>query len=196
MVLGRRFPHGEKERSDAFRLWPGAVAELPAVNVIRAIGLLVAPVALALGGTCPAPAAAPKAATCQVAGLIVDHFPTPRPWRWLGACPNGRAEGLGALRMGTEEEAQTFFFGRMHGGRPVAGYLQEGARIRLAHGFTPAGVPIPPDSSYNIDQRHAAFVLGSRAALATSRWFAACGNRASARWYRQRARDILDAEGE
>jgi hypothetical protein len=74
--------------------------------------------------------------------------------------------------------------------------LEGEAVIRLAHAFTPAGVPIPPDSSYNIDQRHAAFVLGSRAALAASRWFAARGNRASARWYRERARDILDAEGE
>jgi hypothetical protein len=177
-------------------MWIGAAAKLPAVNVIRTVAVLVAPVALILGGTCPAPAVRPKVATCQVAGLIVDHFPTPRPWHWLGECPNGRAEGLGTLRMGTEEDAQTFFFGRMHAGRPVAGYLQEGARIRLAHAFTPAGVPIPPDSSYNIDQRHAAFVLGSRAALATSRWFAARGNRASARWHREKAQDILDAEGE
>jgi hypothetical protein len=170
------------------------VAELPAVSVARTFALVIAPAALAFGAAAPAICAKPNPTACQASGLIGEHIPTPQPWRWLGECPNGRAEGLGVLRMGTAESGYTFFYGRMHGGRPVAGYLQRDLWVRLAYGFTPAGLPIEPDVRNNMDQRHAVFVLGSRAAMATSRWFAARGNRASARWYRERARDILDVE--
>jgi hypothetical protein len=140
----------------------------------------------------PAIGASPKAVSCQATAPIMEDFPRHRPWRWLGECPNGVADGLGVLRMGNEEQT-TFFFGRMHAGRPVAGYLDMGVTM-LAYSFTPAGVAIAPDGSNNMDQSHAVFLLGSRAALATSRWFAARGNRASASWYRERAREILDGE--
>jgi hypothetical protein len=158
----------------------------------RTIAVVVATAALALGASCTAIGATPKAVSCQAEAPIVEHFSWKRPWRWLGECPGGRAEGLGVLRMGTEEDT-TFFYGRMHAGRPVAGYLDMGTVI-LAHAFTPAGVAIEPDSSYNMDQRNAVFLLGSRAAMATSRRFAARGDRASARWYRQKSRDILYGE--
>ena len=159
----------------------------------RTIAVVVATAALALGASCTAIGATPKAVSCQAEAPIVEHFSWKRPWRWLGECPGGRAEGLGVLRMGDGQEGTTLFFGRMHAGRPVAGYLDKGTII-LAYAFTPAGVAIEPDSSYNMDQRHSVFVLGSRAAMATSRWFAARGNHASARWYREQAREILDGE--
>jgi hypothetical protein len=157
------------------------------------IALVVATVASALGASFPVIGAKPMGASCQATAPIAEHFSRNRPWHWLGECPGGRAEGLGVLRMGDGQEGTTLFFGRMHAGRPVAGYLDKGTII-LAYAFTPAGVAIEPDSSYNMDQRNAVFLLGSRAAMATSRRFAARGDRASARWYRQKSRDILYGE--
>jgi hypothetical protein len=162
------------------------------MTLVRRIALAIAPTALVLLTFESPIGAKPTAMSCQARAPIIEDFPRNRPWRWLGECPGGRAEGLGVLLMGSEEE-MTHFYGRMHAGRPVAGYLDRGTAI-LAYAFTPAGVAILPDSSYNMDQRHAVFVLGSRAATATSRWFAARGNRASARWYREKAREILEGE--
>ena len=162
--------------------------------MVRTIAMLVAPAALALGAVDPVMGAGPKAAPCQAAAPIMTGFPTPRPWRWLGECPGGRAGGLGVLRLGTDE-GMTFFVGRMHAGRPVAGLLDKGATLMLAKAFTPAGVAIPPDGNHP-GEAHAVFVLASQAARATSRWFAARGNRASANWYREMAHDILDGEPE
>lgn len=163
-----------------------------------AIALLTATAALALGAWCPVIGATPKAVSCQVKAPILAYFKTPRPWRWLGACPNGRAEGLGVLRMGPDEGEFASFYGRMHAGRPVAGLLDMGGSAAVASAFTPAGVAIQPDDYRPQDpqEQHRVFVLASRAALATSRWFAARGNRASAQWYRERARDLLDGEPE
>ena len=157
----------------------------------RTIALVVATVASALGASCPVIGAKATGVSCQATAPIMDYFPTPRPWRWLGQGPTRRAVGLGVVRMGKEEET-TFFFGRMHAGRPVAGYLDKGT-IRLARAFTPAGAVIQPDPN-RWEEGHAVVVLGSRAALATSRWFAARGNGAAASWYRDKARGILDGE--
>lgn len=176
----------------------GAFAVLPPMTVVRSIAMLVTSATLSHVAVSPATGAAKKAATCQVIAPIMETVPRPRPWRWLGECPNGRAEGLGVLRMGTDEGEVTSFYGRMHAGRPVAGLLDMGGSVALAKAFTPAGVAIEPDGHYpeGPKEHHGVFVLGSRAALATSRWFAARGNGASARWYRSRAREILDGEPE
>ncbi|WP_420136821.1 hypothetical protein [Sphingomonas sp.] len=159
--------------------------------MVRTIAMLVAPAALALGTMGPAIGATPKAVSCQATAPIMQHFSTPRPWRWLGDCPNGRAEGLGVLRMGSEDEL-TMFIGRMHAGRPVAGLLDHGL-LMMAKAFTPAGVAIQPDGNHP-EEKTAVFTTARRAALATSRWLAARGNHASAAWYRDMADGIRETE--
>jgi hypothetical protein len=116
---------------------------------------------------------------------IMNHFQTPRPWRWLGECPKGHAEGLGVLRMGNDDRL-TLFLGRMHAGRPVAGLLDAGPSLSVAKAFTRTGVAIEPDGNVPAEKT-AVFALARRAALATARWLAARGNRASAAWYRDKA---------
>lgn len=162
------------------------------MTVIRTIAMLVAPAALAVGAVPPAIGAAPKAAACQATAPIMEHFATPRPWRWLGECPNGRAEGLGVLRMGNDD-GLTMFIGRMHAGRPVAGLLDRGASLSVAKAFTPAGVAVEPDG--NVPQEKTrVFLTARRAALSASRWLAARGNRWSAEWYRDMADGIQETE--
>jgi hypothetical protein len=159
--------------------------------VDRTIALALAAAALALGATFPAVGAAPKASHCQAEAPITEHFRTPRPWRWLGECPNGRAEGLGVLRMGTDDGI-TLFIGRMHAGRPVRGLLDQGLLV-AAKGFTPAGVVIPTDGEFP-EEKTAVFTTARRAALAASRWLAARGNRGSADWYRDYADGVRETE--
>ena len=163
------------------------------MTAVRTITTLApAAAALALGAVGTAIGAAPKLGSCQAAAPIIDHFSTNRPWRWLGECPNGRAEGLGVLRMGTDDDGFTLFIGRMHAGRPVAGLLDKGL-LMVAKAFTPAGVAIQPDGNVP-EEKQAVFTLARRAALTTSRWLAARGSRASAAWYREKADGIREPE--
>ena len=163
------------------------------MTVLGALGMLAA---AAAGGTMePWLGAVPKPMPCQASAPIMPAFTTARPWRWLGACPAARAEGAGVLVLGTSER-NTFFVGRMHAGRPVAGMLYERMGLPIpVKTFTAAGVAVQPDGDRPAEQ-HAVFVLASRAALATSQWLAAHGNRAGAGWYRDLSREIREGEPE
>lgn len=162
--------------------------------IVRGIAMLVALTALVGADDYPYLGRVAKSAPCQVKAPIMAHVETPKPWRWLGTCLGGHAEGIGVLVMGTSENS-TFFTGRMHAGRPIAGMLDGSPGTIPVKAFSAAGVAIAPDGNHPNEQ-HGVFLLASRAALATSQWLAAHGNRAAAAYYRDRSKNILDGEPE
>lgn len=116
------------------------------------------------------------------------------PTYWIGACPGGKADGLGVLRRRDGADAGEVFYGELKDGVPVIGVIDT---ARGNQGGLIAGRWKDGDLATNEDnawQDNAdAFTAASRAAQAASAVFKAQKNEASARYYAQQAK-MLDEQ--
>lgn len=116
------------------------------------------------------------------------------PTYWIGACPSGKADGLGVLRRRDGAEAGEVFYGELKDGVPVLG-VTDTARGNLggliAGRWKDGDLATGEDSVWqdNTD----AFTAASKAAQAASAVFKAQNNEASARYYAQQAK-MLDEQ--
>ncbi|MFV0923086.1 hypothetical protein ACR720_10425 [Sphingomonas parapaucimobilis] len=137
------------------------------------------------------PAAVTGKTPCAIARPTITRA---APARWLGACSQGRAEGIGVLRIGTGEPYE-FFLGEVRAGRPVRGL------IKTINGWYPiarfdAHMTAVNPRSWEPRQAHDLYVLAVKSADATGRRFATAGNLGSARYYQRLARQIAEGEPE
>ncbi len=116
------------------------------------------------------------------------------PAHWLGDCSEGRAEGIGVLRIGTHEPFE-YFFGAAHAGRPVRGLIKAANGWYAATRFDARMNMVNPRSE-DPNEAHATYILAVKATQATARRFAMAGNRGSARYYERLAKQIADGEPE
>jgi hypothetical protein len=115
--------------------------------------------------------------------------------RWLGACPNGAAEGLGVLRSG-EQEPYAFFAGRMQSGRPVDGLLMLCAGGWMAAVRFDAGLHVVSSDGLDPKEDDRVFAQARAAALETAEIFRRAGNSASADYYSRLAQRIVEGRPE
>ncbi len=117
------------------------------------------------------------------------------PGRWLGACPDGTADGLGVIRAGTAEP-YAFFVGRMQGGRPADGLLilREGGWM-VAVRFD-AGLHVVSSDGLKPEDDDRVFQQAHAAALETAARFRQEGNKASADYYTLLGRRITEGRPE
>ena len=116
------------------------------------------------------------------------------PSQWLGACPAGRASGLGVIRSG-KSEPYKFFAGEAQAGRPSKGLLITPDGWFAAAAFESDGKRRDITSG-DPNAYHALYVLASRAAAATAQRFKVAGNTASAAYYARLSKRIADGEPE
>jgi hypothetical protein len=117
-------------------------------------------------------------------------FREPPEWQpytanWTGPCVGGVADGLGVLRVYDHSQAVAAFYGRMHEGKMVMGVI-ESANGYLAGRFNDSTLAKSDDRDIFI----AAFRDASAAADAASEVFKSQGNAASARYYRDKAKQL------
>jgi hypothetical protein len=146
--------------------------------------------AILAGLLCAAPSSA-GTAPCRVQP-VADFGNAPA--QWLGACPAGRADGLGVIRSGRAEPYK-FFSGEVRAGRPVRGLLITEDGWFAAASFDADGRRRDITSG-DPNAYHALYVLAARSASASAQRFAAAGNRASATYYQRLAKKIADGEPE
>lgn len=141
-------------------------------------------VAALIAATC---AYSPAAAAVCAAAAPADLGPGTATW--LGACPKGRADGLGVLRARRQTGTQ-FFYGRMKAGRPATGVVTTAKGDLIpAWRFDRALKPVD-DASGDRSSSVATFDTAAAGARAASARLRVAGNRASARFYAQKARDL------
>ncbi|WP_208507340.1 hypothetical protein [Variovorax paradoxus] len=113
---------------------------------------------------------------------------------WVGACPGGKAAGLGMLRNREGAKAGNAFYGEMREGIPVMGAIDfDGGGYRV--GRFVEGDLGSRDGSWQ--ERHDGFEAALRAARAVSAHYVETKNPASARHYAEVARQLdiqLDAD--
>lgn len=113
---------------------------------------------------------------------------------WIGACPGGKAAGLGMLRNRDGAKAGNAFYGEMREGVPVMGAIDfDGSGYRV--GRFVEGDLGSREGSWQ--ERHNGFEAALRAARAVSAHYAENKNPASARYYAKIAKQIdtqLDAD--
>jgi hypothetical protein len=117
-------------------------------------------------------------------------FRQPPEWQpytanWTGPCIGGVADGLGVLRVYNQSQAVTAFYGRMREGRMVTGVI-DGANGYLAGRFDDSALVKSDDRDTFI----AAFRDASAAANAAGEVFQSQGNAASAKYYRDKAKQL------
>ncbi len=147
--------------------------------------------ALAVASTLAAQPPSHAAAFPQTCRTAVPARYLWQPSQWLGACINGRAEGLGVLRIGRGAPF-AFLVGRMKAGRPASGLLfNPDKSYAAARGFDSNGGILPADGDYPKEQDRvwAEAVLAARA---TADRLARAGNAASAAYYRRFASEIAN----
>lgn len=152
--------------------------------MIRACALFVLGTA-ALGAGC-SPAAIAQTARCAT---VVPAEIRGGPSNWLGECANGKAAGVGVLRVGARAPF-SFFFGRMIAGMPRTGLVMLGSgNIMPTRGLSATGtvLPIGGDNAQEQDRAWADAAAGARLA---ARRYAAAGNKGSASYYTGWARKI------
>ncbi|MDJ0275748.1 hypothetical protein QLH51_02875 [Sphingomonas sp. 2R-10] len=156
--------------------------------------LFVAAAAAAIACACTADSGATAAADTSAACKVLPPADLGRrPLRWLGACSNGLAQGLGVLRLG-ERAPYQFFLGRVADGRPVQGLLRaEDTQLMTAYRFDRALKVVQPDG-LRPNETAAVFRTGTAGANATAQRFEAAGNRGSAAYYARMAREIAGSE--
>ena len=116
------------------------------------------------------------------------------PTYWIGACPDGKADGLGVLRRRDGAAAGEVFYGELKGGVPVVGVVDtaRGNQGGLIAGRWKDGDRATREDSAWQDNADA-FTAASKAAQAASALFKAQKNEASARYYVQQAK-MLDKQ--
>jgi len=105
--------------------------------------------------------------------------------RWFGRCQNGRAEGLGVLRVYTRDGAGEAFYGEFVAGGPRIGVIETAGGF-VAGRFS-GGVVIPSSEAQTFVD---AFRAAARAAMAASTKLRAEGNMASADFYARKAKQL------
>lgn len=116
------------------------------------------------------------------------------PTYWIGACPGGKADGLGVLRRRDGADAGEVFYGELKDGVPAIGVIDtaRGNQGGLIAGRWKDGDLTTGEDSVWQDNTDA-FTAASKAAQAASAVFKAQNNEASARYYAQQAK-MLDEQ--
>lgn len=109
--------------------------------------------------------------------------------KWLGACPGGRAEGLGVLRANAAAGPR-LFFGRMKAGRPETGVVATASGDFIPAWRYDRALYRVEDPSGDRGSSVATFDVAAAAARVAAKRLRAAGNKASAAYYATRARDL------
>jgi hypothetical protein len=142
-------------------------------------------VCMILGSICALVARTECLAQGSKESAAACHFLRPRDLAtgatvWIGACPNGRADGAGVLRVTRRGEEQHFFFGTMAAGQPTRGLITQDDNDDVV-GYRFAGTrAIEPTSRAQIAEIYQA---ASEGAAAAANYFRERGNAASAKYY-------------
>jgi hypothetical protein len=117
-------------------------------------------------------------------------FEAPLDWsaanvRWVGAYAQGRAHGHGVLRHLKHGAADKVFYGRFEKGFPVLGVIDVKDSGYIAGRYVAGKFDLSGDSRAVLV---AALEEAEKAAKATARKFEKEGNRASAKYYRDKAK--------
>lgn len=125
------------------------------------------------------------------AGLACS-FEVPAQWsreatRWDGECSDGRAHGLGVLKEYRNGSVTKFFFGRLRGGQPVLGVIDQPEGF-IAGTFRD-GRAVPSEER---QATISAFTEAEQAAKSVSDRFRKAGNAASTEFYRNKARELRE----
>ena len=119
-------------------------------------------------------------------------FSAPAGWnqkttQWGGTCRGGRAEGLGVLKEYDEKKVKRFFFGRLKNGDIEFGVIDQDEGF-MAGSFA-NGDLIPSDDRQTFIS---AFAEAEKAASQVATRFSQAGNKASARFYEQKAKELRE----
>jgi hypothetical protein len=131
-------------------------------------------------------------ACMQQATAAGCDFIAPEGWnvagtRWEGACRDGRADGPGVLKAYESGKVVRFFFGTLKAGEPAIGVIDSEEGYRAGR-FTRGRLISNEDRNTLIR----AFDSASKAAQALAGRFAKAGNKASARFYEGKARELRE----
>jgi hypothetical protein len=157
---------------------------------LSALLLAAAAAAPAQPATAPAAGGAAASAPASLTGPARCRFAVPAGWdarqvRWTGDCRDGLAQGLGTLRALQGSQVLRIFYGRLKDGQPVLGAIElDGGYIA---GRFENGQAVQDGDRPTLIQ---AFEAASAAAQQVAQHYQASGNPASARLYRQKARQL------
>lgn len=163
----------EVQLAGSVRTGPSCLSALRKTSRLLSLGLLLC-------------AAAPPATAEQAC-----TFTTPAGWNqagtsWVGACRDGRADGLGVLReVDDKKSVQRTFFGRLKQGALELGAIEQAGGY--VAGTFKDGKPVPSDEQQpTID----GFREAEKAAKQISDTFRKSGDKASARLYKTKAKQL------
>ncbi|MET0246678.1 MAG: hypothetical protein ABW182_08030 [Sphingomonas sp.] len=111
---------------------------------------------------------------------------TAGPTYWTGACPGGKASGIGMLRRRDGGKSGPAFYGELADGVPKIGVVDLDGQYRVGR-FVDGDIG---GKELEANERLTAFRTAARAARAVSARFAAQKNSASARLYADVARTL------
>jgi hypothetical protein len=119
-------------------------------------------------------------------------FEVPAQWsregtRWDGECSDGRAHGLGVLKEYRNGSVAKFFFGRLRGGQPILGVIDQPEGY--VAGTFRDGRAVPSEER---QATISAFTEAEKAAKSVSDRFRKAGNGASTEFYRNKARELRE----
>lgn len=124
------------------------------------------------------------ATRCQ---FVAPASLTPGPTTWSGACPGGKASGLGMLRRRDGARAGFAFYGELREGVPRIGVVDFGGGYQAGM-FENGDIGLAAEIAPQV--RIDAFLAAARAARAVSARYSAEGNAASARHYEAVAKTL------
>ncbi|HEY4251812.1 MAG TPA: hypothetical protein VGM87_11445 [Roseomonas sp.] len=119
--------------------------------------------------------------------FVAPRSLTAGPTTWSGACPDGRASGIGMLRRRDGAVAGFAFFGKMRDGIPQLGVVDLGDGYQAGR-FTAGDIGV--ERSVEMQVTIDAFTIAATAARAVSARYAAEHNAASARYYESIAKTL------
>lgn len=116
------------------------------------------------------------------------------PAQWLGPCSANLANGIGVLRVALPTGKAELFYGVFRQGEPVRGIFgdSDGGFSNPTHGFSPrTGHSVDDNYTSNpAGQDASLWVLAASAARVAARHYENVGNKASAEFYRARAKEL------
>jgi hypothetical protein len=118
--------------------------------------------------------------------FVAPRSLTARPTYWTGACPGGKATGLGMLRRRDAGRTGAAFYGEVRNGVPVIGAISVDGGYVV--GKFVGGDLVQGDLEPQV--RIDSFIAAAKGARAVSARFKAQKNAASARFYAQVARQL------
>jgi hypothetical protein len=119
-------------------------------------------------------------------------FDTPEGWqvkdvRWVGSCTNGRATGLGVLRHLPHGKVEHVFYGRLEKGAPARGAIDMvGNGGGYKAGEFVKGAILEKENDF--DARFRGLEEAAKSALVVAKRFEKEGNKASAKYYREKSK--------